>query len=460
MAKEYLLPTTVLDVLDDNDVTETKIANSAVTTVKIADDAVTAAKVDLAGVAGNFTFDADKLEVSGTPSNPDSVPNKAYVDSVAAGLTDVKNSCRVATTTGGLAATRSGNVLTSDAFVSINGNGIDGVTSLALNDRVLVKDQVTGADNGIYTVTALGSNGVSAWTLTRSTDADTSAEVTPGLFTFIEEGTTNGDTGWLLTTDAPITLNTTSLSFTQFSSAGEITAGAGLTKTGNTIDVGAGDGIIVNSNDVAVNYGGAADLADVTKAPEAAGTSTKVARADHKHDVTTGVPVAIGDENLEGVATELARADHLHDHGVQSGPNMHALATTSAAGFMSSTQFDRVDLLRKATVTTTDATVTALFTYALSLYTGVVIRAMIIAYNDTTDTGQASFELVAEFHRGSGAAGQNGSTTVVRERKDDPAWEADFVLSGASIQLQVTGVAATNIKWGAAIQIMQVNGAA
>ena len=152
------------------------------------------------------------LILNGDPSSALQAATKQYVDSVAAGL-DPKGSVRAATTTN----------------ISLSGTQtIDGV-SVIVGDRVLVKNQTTGSQNGIYTVSA------SVWS--RSTDADTSAEVTAGVFVFVEEGTTNADSGWVLTTDNPITLGTTSLTFVQFSGAGQITAGHGLTKTGNTLAV-------------------------------------------------------------------------------------------------------------------------------------------------------------------------------------------------------------------------------
>ncbi len=120
---------------------------------------------------------------------------------------------------------------------------IDGVSVIA-GDRVLVKDQSTALANGIYVVAA------GAWA--RATDADSSAKIPAGIFTFVEEGTANADTGWVLTTNNPITLGTTPLAFTQFSGAGQVTAGGGLTKTGNSLDVGAGTGIQVNADDVAL----------------------------------------------------------------------------------------------------------------------------------------------------------------------------------------------------------------
>lgn len=146
---------------------------------------------------------------------------KGYVDSVKQAL-DIKDSVRVASTA---------NVsLTAGSSGLEAGDSIDGVTLVA-GDRVLLKNQSTASQNGIYVAVASGG------TPARSTDANASAEVTSGMFVFVEEGTTNGDQGFVLTTNDTINLNTTSLTFTQFSGAGQITAGNGLTKSGNTINV-------------------------------------------------------------------------------------------------------------------------------------------------------------------------------------------------------------------------------
>lgn len=144
-----------------------------------------------------------------------SLVSKEYVDAVKVGL-DFKDSVRVATTA---------NVDLSSAPAAI-----DGVT-LSADDRVLVKDQSTGAQNGIYVFNGSGS------AMTRATDADANAEVTSGMFTFVTEGSVNADSGFVLTTDGSITVGTTALAFAQFSGAGQITAGAAMTKTGNTLDV-------------------------------------------------------------------------------------------------------------------------------------------------------------------------------------------------------------------------------
>lgn len=140
---------------------------------------------------------------------------------------------------------------------------VDGV-ALVVGDRVLVKNQSTGANNGIYVVAA------GAWT--RALDADTSPEVTGGMFTFVEEGTGTADTGWLLTTDNPITLGTTALVFTQFSGAGSYTAGSGLTLTGTTFSVNT-DGITTGivSGNVIVRSTATAD--QILKSSGTAGTA-------------------------------------------------------------------------------------------------------------------------------------------------------------------------------------------
>jgi len=151
------------------------------------------------------------------PSADLQAATKRYVDQVSQGL-DVKESVRAA-------STADVNLATLDA-----GQSLDGVT-LSQNDRVLIKNQSTASQNGIYIINADGN------AATRSTDMAASSEAA-GVFMFVEEGTTNADTGWLCTTnDASDTVGTHDLTFSQFSGAGQITAGTALTKTGNQLDV-------------------------------------------------------------------------------------------------------------------------------------------------------------------------------------------------------------------------------
>jgi len=203
------------------------------TLVNNATDANTASTIVKRDASGNFTagtVSATSVTISGAVTNATDAATKAYVDSVATGL-DVKASVRVATTA---------NVDLSGALE--NGDVVDGVT-LATGDRVLVKNQSTGSQNGIYVVQASGA-------AVRATDADADAEVTPGLFTFVEEGTANGNTGWVLTTDSPITVGSTALAFSQFSDSAALTAGSGLTLTGNDLSVNVDDSTIEISSDI------------------------------------------------------------------------------------------------------------------------------------------------------------------------------------------------------------------
>lgn len=166
----------------------------------------------------------------GTPSAGTDAVNKTYVDNLTAGLS-WKASVRVATTANGTLAS---------AFA--NGSTVDGVT-LATGDRILLKNQTAGSENGLYTVNASGAP-------TRATDADTGAEMLQAAC-FVREGTANADTAWVCTNDGTITLGSTSLTFAQFSGGSSVTAGAGLTMTGSTIDVvSANGGIVVNANDI------------------------------------------------------------------------------------------------------------------------------------------------------------------------------------------------------------------
>ena len=165
-----------------------------------------------------------------------SLANKAYVDQVAQGL-DAKPSARAATTAN-LSATYSNGTAGVGATLTASSNGaltLDGVSPV-VNDRILVKEQTTAAQNGIYVVTTVG-DGSSAFVLTRATPEDQPAELSGGSFIFVEEGTANGDNGYVFTHTGAPTFGTTALDVTQFSGAGQITAGAALTKSGNQLDV-------------------------------------------------------------------------------------------------------------------------------------------------------------------------------------------------------------------------------
>lgn len=208
-----------------------ELKDSGVTVAKIADTQITAAKLNISSQAWDFSS-ASAFSVP-APSSSAHAATKGYVDGVAQGL-DVKASVRLATVLGDLASfTYSGGVLTQQVLAAIT---VDGVTP-ALNNRVLVRHLATASENGIYTVSQVGDGSSTAWTLTRAADFNTSALASPGSFTFVEEGNTLADTGWVMSADAPITLDTSDITFTQFSSAGVVNAGDGLGKSGNDLFV-------------------------------------------------------------------------------------------------------------------------------------------------------------------------------------------------------------------------------
>ena len=267
--------------LTNKTINASQLVNGSVSNAKLANDGITIGSddtslggtiTDLNGLTSvdvdNITLDTNTisttnsngnlvLEPNGTGSvtvpsgyesragfGNDSLVNKSYVDAVANGL-DVKKSVRVATT-----ANLAGSYNNGNGTITASSNGaisIDGV-SLSVNDRVLVKDQTSQVENGFYRVTTVGS-GSAAFVLTRTPDGDEADELTGGAFTFVEEGTANADNGYVASHNGTPTVGTTNITFEQFSGAGQIAAGAGLTKTGNTIDVvGTADKITVSAN--------------------------------------------------------------------------------------------------------------------------------------------------------------------------------------------------------------------
>ena len=276
-----------------------------------ATDAATASKLAKRDANGNISV--------ATPTADGHAATKGYVDAARSGL-DVKQSVRAATT---------GPITIATGLE--NGDTVDGVT-LATGNRVLVKDQSTASENGIYVVNTSGAP-------TRATDFDDNAEVTGGAFTFVEEGTANGDSGFVLTNNGAITVGTTGLVFAQFSGTGQITAGDGLTKTGNTLNaVGTADRITVNADsiDIASTYAGQNTITTL-------GTITT-----GTWDATT-VAVTAGGTGVESFT----------DNGIVYGNGTNALDVTAAgtqyqvlqAGSGGVPGFGAVNLAQSAAVT-------------------------------------------------------------------------------------------------------------
>tara|TARA_B100000902_G_C27306275_1_gene915653 strand:- start:234 stop:2534 length:2301 start_codon:yes stop_codon:yes gene_type:complete len=230
--------------------------NSSTGSVTITDGANGAITLNPHGT-GTVDMSSARVTSVADPTGDQDAATKAYVDATSNGL-DVKASVDVATTAD-LNYTYSNGSSGVGATLTNTANGVvalDGI-NLTANMRVLVKDQA-GADadqNGIYTVSTAGASGV-ALVLTRATDADTAAKLTGGAFTFVEQGSTQQDNGYVFTHDGTPTIGTTNLPVSQFSGAGQITAGTGLTKSGNTINAVGSATIIANSDSLEVNSSG------------------------------------------------------------------------------------------------------------------------------------------------------------------------------------------------------------
>ena len=190
---------------------------------------------EMAAPAAAVSLNSQKITNLADPTADADAANKGYVDGVAQGL-DVKDSVVATTTANGTLAS---------AFA--NGQTIDGV-SLSTNDRILIKDQSTQTENGIYTVNASGAP-------TRADDLATGADAA-GAFVFIEQGTVNAENGFVCTSNkGSAVVGTNNLVFSQFSGAGQITAGNGLEKSGNTLsaDLKSNGGLVIESAEIAVD---------------------------------------------------------------------------------------------------------------------------------------------------------------------------------------------------------------
>ena len=211
-------------------------------------------------ISASKTIDmgANKVTNIADPTAAQDVASKAYVDAVKTGL-DIKDSCDVATTADDTGLTYANGTAGVGATLTNDGNevyAVDGV-NLTLNMRVLVKDQSPASENGIYYVSTAGAAGATL-VLTRALDANQPAELTGGSFTFVEQGTTQAENGYVFTHNGEPTFGSgnTALTVAQFSGAGQVIAGAGLTKSGNTINAVGSTTILANADTLEVRSTG------------------------------------------------------------------------------------------------------------------------------------------------------------------------------------------------------------
>lgn len=246
---------------------------------------------------GNLTMATNKITGLGDPTSAQDAATKAYVDSVAQGLS-AKPSAVVTTTAALPANTYANGTSGLGATLTASATGvltIDGYAT-ALNDYILVKNEVAGANNGLYKCTTAGAVGV-AYVLTRAIEMDVSTEYV-GAFIFIEQGTVNVSSGWVCTNTTAPTVGTTAITFTQFSGAGEITAGNGLSKSGNTLTIDTAITVDKTTVQTLTNK----TLTSPTLTTPVLGTPTSGTLTN-----CTGLPVSSGISGLgTGVATALA----------------------------------------------------------------------------------------------------------------------------------------------------------
>ena len=258
-------------------------------------------------LAGTVDVGGYRISSVATPTSDTDAANKAYVDAAVTSL-HVHDSCQVATTNN-LASLTGGTITYSNGT---NNDGIGatlilsgsptrsftsadvfdaGYTPVAGTTRVLVKNQTSAIQNGIYVVT-------NSTTLTRATDFDSTAEAAGGDFVFVTSGATNGDTGWVQTHDNPV-LGTDPITWTQFSGAGAITAGDGMTQSGTTLNVvGTSNRITVSADavDIASTYVGQSSITTVGTITSGTWNGTAIANANLANSSITvnGNSVSLG----------------------------------------------------------------------------------------------------------------------------------------------------------------------
>lgn len=277
------------------------------TTAVSASDITTALGFTPVNVAGDTM--TGYLILNADPVNDLGAVTKQYADAIAAGV-NVHAACETSTTPAGnlTAATYNngasgvGATLTANANGSINsinaGAGVGGYNTLSVSSRILVKDQSTTLQNGIYVVTQLG-DGSNPWILTRATDFDgsPSSEISAGDLTYVQEGTLIG-TQWVQTaigTGTPgdyIIVGTDAIVFSQFSGAGTYVAGSGINISSNTIS---NTGVLSNIAGTGIGVSGATGNVTITNngVVSATGTTNQINVSGATGNVTFSLPTSV-----------------------------------------------------------------------------------------------------------------------------------------------------------------------
>lgn len=379
--------------------------NLTMTSVDQTASGSTARVPDLAGTTQDYVFttlaqtisnkslgtalNANSFKITNlaTPTADLDAVNKAYVDSVASGL-DPKESCRVATTAALPGATYT--VAGPDTLTGITLTTLDGI-ALVVGNRVLVKDQADAKQNGIYTVTALP--GGTTTNLTRASDQDgtPAGEVSAGNYTFVEQGTVNQNSGWVLQGNGILTLNTDNLDWTLFTVSSTIIAGNGLSKTGNTLDVNTtGSSTGISSDNVIVR---------------STATSNQILRSTGTAgaEATWGA-LALGDSNaVSGTlvvanggtgATTFTSGNLLQGNGT-SAISATAIATSTILTTTNTQTVSNKSFIDNSTLIVDDGDNTKVFRFEASGITTATTRVLTVPDADLTIVGTATTQTLS-----------------------------------------------------------------
>tara|TARA_B100001093_G_scaffold454728_1_gene464325 strand:+ start:10716 stop:11900 length:1185 start_codon:yes stop_codon:yes gene_type:complete len=272
---------------------------------------------------GSVSFNSQNITNVADPVNTQDAATKGFVEATSQGL-DVKDSCVAATTA---------NITISTALN--NGDTLDGV-SLSTNDRVLVKNQSTASQNGIYVV---GSSPARAADLAAGSNA-------AGFFTFVEQGTVNADNGFVCTSNSgSAVVGTNNLTIAQFSGAGQITTADGLQKSGNTIsvDLKANGGLVIESTEIALDLAASSitGTLPVNKLTSVTSTATELNLLDGLNSTTNELNTCT-DGSTSATSTTLAAADRFvcNDNGTMVQVALSDLVTFLENGSVSSFNID------------------------------------------------------------------------------------------------------------------------
>lgn len=401
-------------------------------------------------MSGVLNMGGNVISNVGAPVAGTDAANKNYVDTAVTGLS-WKQAVRVATTAAGTLAT---------SFA--NGSVVDGVT-LVTGNRILIKNQATGSENGVYTVNASGAP-------TRADDANLAAELV-GMAVFVDEGTVNANTGWIQTTNAPITIGTTSLLYSQFSGSGTYQAGTGLTLVGNTFALATPVSVANGGTGLSTTpVNGALDIGNgtgFTRAPLTAGTGVSI---------TNGAgSITIGNTGVLALTTNTGLSANVSATGNVTVTNTGVLSAQGTAnqvlvnGTSGSAQTGALTLtLPQAIATTSSVTFANVTSSALTansfVYptTGGLLASTAAATNGQIligSTGAAPVAATLTAGTGVSVANAAGSITIANTGVTSNVAGAGISVSGATGAVTITNTGVTSLVAGTGISVSSATGA-